>query len=210
MDTVTHPAREGFTIDDIATLPSGGRRLELVDGAAFMTGAPFTLAELQRMPDDGNRYELMDGMLVVTPAPSRLHQAVVANVYDLLSIHRSPSQRVLFAPLDVVLNADTVIQPDVVVLGERGLTEARVAGPPLLAVEVLSPFTKGIDRQLKFELLRVAGCPSYWIVDPAGPRVTAWDLVDGDYIQVGDVAADAAWTASLPFEVTLVPSELVR
>jgi len=50
-----------------------------------------------------------------------------------------------------------------------------------------------------------AGIPSYWVIDPAELRLIAWELQDGRYVEVADVAADAEWTASLPFEVVIRP-----
>lgn len=50
---------------------------------------------------------------------------------------------------------------------------------PQLAVEVLSPSTRRVDLTLKLSRYEAAGCPSYWVVDPDGPSLTAWQLVEG-------------------------------
>jgi Uma2 family endonuclease len=73
-------------------------------------GAPLTRDDLDRMPDDGHRYELIDGVLVVSPAPKPLHQRVVGNLLYDLRLACPPDLEVLFAPLDVVLSADTVMR----------------------------------------------------------------------------------------------------
>ncbi len=174
-------------------------------------GRPFTVPDLAGLPDDGNRYELLDGVLLVTPAPSTSHQVVVANL--LVALHRScpDDLRVLPAPFDVVLSDDTVVQPDLIVARMSDLTEANLPTAPLLAVEVLSPSTRGLDLLTKRDRLRRAGCASYWVVDPAAARVVAWELdTDGDYRQVADVTGEQSWTASRPFSVTVVPAALVQ
>jgi hypothetical protein len=45
---------------------------------------------------------------------------------------------------------------------------------------------------------------------PQGPRLTAWDVVDGAYVCVGDVAGEDSWTSTVPYTVTLTPAELIR
>lgn len=51
--------------------------------------------------------------------------------------------------------------------------------------------------------------PSYWILDPEVPGLTAWGLRDGRYVALAAVVGDEEWTAQAPFEVTLTPSGLV-
>ena len=158
---------------------------------------PLTRDDLDRIPDDGHRYELIDGALIMTPAPSRLHQRVVAAVY-----------RLLFAPLDVVISADTVMQPDVLVARREDFTERELPKPPLLAVEVLSPSTKRVDLMLKWSRLEAAGCPAYWVVDPDTPSLIAWEMRDGAYAQVAKVTGDEVARLEVPFGVTVVPVDL--
>jgi len=59
------------------------------------------------------------------------------------------------------------------------VTDKNLSGAPLLAVEVLSPSTGLFDLGRRMQLLEEAGCPSYWVVDPAGPELTAWELRAG-------------------------------
>jgi Uma2 family endonuclease len=93
---------------------------------------------------------------------------------------------------------------------------AHLVEPPLLAVEVLSPATRRIDRLSKMSAYEDAGVLSYWLVepDPDNPSVTVMELVDGSYAKVayvvGDgVLGDAEWTAERPFPVTVRPADLV-
>ena len=175
------------------------------------SGRPFTADDLGALPDDGNRYELVDGMLLVSPAPRTQHQVVVGNLYAILREACLPHLLVLFAPLDVRLAPDTVVQPDVVVARRADLTETNLPTAPLLAVEVLSPSTRAIDLHVKKDRLRIAGCASYWVVDPVDGHLTAWQLDEqGDYVQVADVTGDRTWAATRPFEVELTPSALLR
>jgi Uma2 family endonuclease len=172
-------------------------------------GRPLTVADLETMPDDGHRYELIEGALIVTPAPSVRHQIVSMNLAMLLRDACPPDLRVLTAPLDVVLSESTGVQPDLLVARREDFTEKNLPTAPLLAVEVLSPSTQLVDLNLKKAAYEQAGVGSYWTIDPSVPRLVAWELKDGVFVQVADVAADEAWTAQLPYEVTIVPADLV-
>lgn len=172
-------------------------------------GREFTRADLDAMPDDGRRYELIDGCLVVTPAPSPLHQVVLGNLHLALNAGCPGDLRVLFAPLDVALAVDTVMQPDLLVARRSDFTARDLPKAPLLAVEVLSPSTRRIDLTLKRDRLQAAGCPSYWVVDPGGPSVTAWQLRAGRYVDVGAATGDESFCADEPYRVTITPARLL-
>jgi Uma2 family endonuclease len=87
--------------------------------------------------------------------------------------------RALVAPLDVVLADDTVVQPDVLVARRDDFTERDLPVAPVLAVEVLSSSTRRIDVSLKRARYEAAGCPSYLVVDPDRPSLTARVLQEG-------------------------------
>ena len=172
-------------------------------------GRALTRDDLATMPDDGHRYELIDGTLVVTPAPSPLHQVVVGALH--LGLHsRCPGElRVLFAPLDVAIDDDTVLQPDLIVARRTDFTDRDLPVAPLLAVEVLSPSTRRVDLTLKRSRYQAAGCASYWVVDPDEPSLTAWELRDGEYVEVAHVVGEEPYAAAAPFDVVVTPARLV-
>ncbi|MPZ96773.1 MAG: Uma2 family endonuclease [Propionibacteriales bacterium] len=171
---------------------------------------PFTRADLDSMPDDGHRYELIDGNLVVTPAPAPRHQRVVLSLAVLLREGCPAELEVFIAPLDVVLASDTVMQPDVLVARRVDVTERDLPTAPVLAVEVLSPSTRRLDRTLKRSRFQEAGCPSYWVVDPDEPSLTAWDLHDRRYTEAAHVVGDQTYAARLPYPVDIQPAGLVE
>ncbi|QBR92270.1 Uma2 family endonuclease [Nocardioides euryhalodurans] len=174
-------------------------------------GRPLTAADLAAMPDDGHRYELIDGTLVVTPAPSLRHQLVSSRLANLLDRHCPTGLLVLTAPTDVRLADDTLLQPDILVVARETFDREKQSLPAvLLAVEILSPSTRHVDLSLKRARYEVAGCPAYWVVDPDALELTAWELSGDAYREVGHVSGDAAFAATQPFPVEVVPTELVR
>ncbi len=172
-------------------------------------GLPLTRADLDAMPDDGHRYELIDGVLIVSPSPSRLHQRAVGRLLRLLDSACPPELEVLCGPFDVVLDDDTVIIPDLLVARRSELTERDLPAAPVLAVEVLSPSTRRFDLMVKRSRLESAGAAAYWAVDPVLPSLTAWDLRDDVFVEVAQVHADEAFTATKPFLVRVAPALLV-
>jgi len=171
-------------------------------------GRPLTRDDLAAMPDDGHRYELLDGSLVVTPAPSRSHQVALLELAMLLTSGCPPHLQVLLAPFDVTLAPDTVLHPDLVVADKSQLTEHELPAAPVLAVEILSPSTRRIDLTLKRSRLGAAGCPSYWVVDPLEPSLTAWELVEGRYVDQAHVVGAETVVLDRPFRVEITPSTL--
>lgn len=162
-----------------------------------------TVDDLQRMRDASNdRFELIEGELFVTPSPTPLHQDIAGNLYTLFRnvVFESGRGRVYFAPLDVRLSENTVVQPDlIVVLSDRPvLTEARVEGAPSLAVEIISPSTGDYDRVAKRNLYAQYGVPEYWLVDPDAETLTIFsDPRDGRY-RTEQTASDVAISATIP------------
>lgn len=175
----------------------------------WQPSGPFVRADLAQMPDDGHRYELVDGILLVSPAPTPHHQRVVAAIYRQLFAGCPPELEVLFAPLDVIISDDTVLQPDLLVARRADFTERELPKVPLLAVEVLSPSTRRVDLMLKFSRLEAAGCPSYWVVDPDTPTLIVWEMQDGAYAQVAKVSGDESARLTSPYDVEVMPADLI-
>ncbi|UNX54513.1 Uma2 family endonuclease [Georgenia sp. TF02-10] len=170
---------------------------------------PLTRGDLTAAPDDGHRYELVDGSLVVTPAPSAGHQRAVVRLAVLLDRACPPALEVLVAPFDVALGPDTVLQPDVLATRRADLTDRDLPVAPLLAVEVLSPSTRLVDRNLKRARYEAAGTPSFWVVDPDQPALTAWGLSGGQYVHVAHVVGADVFRSPVPAAVEVVPARLV-
>lgn len=164
---------------------------------------PLTRADLDAMPDDGHRYELIDGILIVSPAPRIRHQDAVAEMYVVLRESCPEDLKVLFAPVDVALSDDTVMQPDLVVARREDFTERDLPTAPVLAIEVLSPSTRAFDLLLKKDRLQRAGCAHYWVVDPDVPAIVAWKLVDGVYVEAGRAEGDDSLSLREPFHVEI-------
>lgn len=149
-------------------------RLQATPSRAYAMGMPaknteWTVEMLNALPDDGNRYEVIDGELLVSPAPSLVHQrAALFLCYLLREYAESLEMEALVAPAGIKFSERREVQPDVFVLPKLNGRRAKRfedVGELILAVEVLSPFSRRADRVLKRALFDDEGVPEYWIVD---------------------------------------------
>ncbi len=175
---------------DIDTLPGASHHASATlasgDDEAMATRAVLTYADLVAMPADGKRYELHEGEVYMTAAPRPRHQQVVANLHLILAAHVRGLGlgEVFLSPIDVILSAVTVVEPDLVYLEAARLgsvSERGIEGPPTLAIEVVSPTTAAADRGVKRQLSAKYGVPHYWIVDPDARLVETYSLAGPAY-----------------------------
>jgi Uma2 family endonuclease len=149
-----------------------------------------TYAEYAAMPDDGRRYQVVEGELIMTPAPNTSHQRSLRELFRAIDSHiRSLDLgEVLFAPVDVVLSDENVVQPDALFVSKERLkivTDANVQGAPDLIVEVLSPGTAHWDKTVKRDLYARYGVREYWLVSPEAGTLEVLVLRQGVYTRLG-------------------------
>jgi Uma2 family endonuclease len=177
----------------------------------------FTYRDYEALPNDRRRYEIHDGELCVTPAPSLEHQLIHINLLRVLLRHvpAVAPGLLLSAPLDVILadrpDETTIVQPDILYIApdRMSVTSRRgLEGAPTLAVEILSPSTRTIDRVIKRRLYARYGLAFLWLVDPDARSIEAFELQAGRYVLA--VAATGHAAVDLPpfTELALVPETL--
>jgi Uma2 family endonuclease len=143
--------------------------------------------EFRELPDDGKRYELIHGEVHVSPAPKTKHQRAHSKLFVSLGSHVTTKGlgELLSAPLDVRLDEDTVVQPDLVFISNARATiilEDYIDGAPDLVVEILSPSTTAYDRATKLALYAEAGVPWVWFLDPQAKTVEILKLEGRKYL----------------------------
>lgn len=118
--------------------------------------------------DDPRRTELIDGLIVVN-APSLRHQRVCARIFAALDAWaRSSGHGEATWPLDLRLEDDGVLSPDVLWFADPLPPDApRAPRPPELAVEVRSESTWRFDIGRKRQLYERHGVSELWLVDTA-------------------------------------------
>lgn len=141
-----------------------------------MPGPRFTYEDYKLLPED-KRCEIVEGDLLMTPSPIFRHQVVLKRLMMRLGafVDAGGLGEVVSAPMDVVLSAENVVQPDLLFISQERMNIVDPMGPvngaPDLTVEVLSPSTSGRDQILKRKLYAKYGVREYWVVDPDGRTV---------------------------------------
>jgi Uma2 family endonuclease len=169
----------------------------------MIVSTKYTHADLLAMPDDGKRREIVEGELFVTPSPLNIHQKVLFNLTLALGkfLEAHPLGELRFAPMDVILSEQDVLEPDLLfVLKEhQSIVRDWVRGAPDLVVEILSPATEARDRGPKMKAYARFGVGEYWIGDPAARAVEVYRLAPEGF-ELAQVCAkdDTVETPLLP------------
>jgi len=137
------------------------------------------VADLREIPDDRNRYEIIDGELFVTPSPLPSHQWLSKRLFLAINSYLEAHGigEIIYAPADVELADDTVVEPDLFVVPPVVSKPPRSwadIGSLRLVIEILSPSTARADRIVKRRRYQREGIPEYWIVDGDARIVERW------------------------------------
>ena len=141
---------------------------------------------LNNTPPDSHS-ELLDGEIIMKPGEIIPHQRALAKLVTRVGefVERRDLGETLFAPMDVVLSNNDVVQPDLLFISRERMsiiTYDNIQGAPDLVVEVLSPYTIQRDLTFKRALYAHRGIREYWQVNIDERRVTVLLLGDNDYV----------------------------
>ena len=118
-------------------------------------------------------FELINGEIVKRSAPSSRHQKIVYRLHKKIDefLNAKNTGEVYGAPLDVFLNEETCVQPDLFFVRKSNLKivdeDNGVKGIPDLTIEVISRQSAKRDRITKMQLYYEAGVKEYWLIDPS-------------------------------------------
>lgn len=177
--------------------PPAANLLDLPNGTALWPNqGQWTYDDYLRLPDDGRRYEIIEGVLFVANAPNYDHQYTVGEIaYYLKSFTKERNLGVILsAPFEVHLSKTSrPVQPDVLFLNQeqQPVSGTQIfAGAPTLVVEVVSPTSLRLDREVKLGIYEQAAVAEYWIADPKTRSVEVYTLAAGEYALLGQFIKD--------------------
>lgn len=143
------------------------------------------------LPEDGNRYEVVQEVLIMLPAPEMSHQAVIQRIRHYLDerIFAPRLGLVFTGPVDGVLSARSIVQPDVLVVLKKYVKRVqpkRIAGIPDLVVEAISPGSATYDRLVKHSIYEKAEVPEYWLVHANEQTIDVFVMEEDYYHSLGE------------------------
>lgn len=151
---------------------------------------------------EGN-WELVNGYpYAMSPSPKREHQwfntAFATEVRIFLKVKKVQCQCDVYAELDWIVNDNTVVRPDcMIVCGE--FKDDFLTRPPQLILEVSSHSTRLRDRNTKYALYEMYGVKYYLIADCDTRKVDVFELIDNKYKQTD--TKDFAITSTCSFHL---------
>ena len=148
----------------------------------------FTYEDYLKTPDD-ERYELIGGELLMTPSPVPKHQRVSRKIEFLLEkfVTENDLGEVFYAPCDVHLDNENVVQPDILFISKDRLNiigEKNIERAPDLAIEILSESTAYRDLVQKKKLYSRFGVKEFWIVDPGEETIEVYSLKGNTFLLI--------------------------
>lgn len=147
-------------------------------------------------------WELWNGTAVaMSPSPLGPHERAVAKLVFQIeaAVQEQRCDCASYAGLDWIVEDDTVMRPDVMVVCGRQ-PGRHLESPPTLAIEVLGDSTAEKDRTAKRDLFEARDVAHYLLVDPA-LRTIEWLALgpDGRYRdRTAEIPTDGRWTVELP------------
>jgi len=162
----------------------------------------FTYEDYLLLPDDGKRYQIIEGEVYMVPAPAPWHQEIARKLVILLNefVERPKLGRVYFAPCDVILSGEDIVQPDIFFISkerEHIITGRNIQGAPDLVIEILSQATAKLDKMAKMKLYERSGIKEYWLVDPDREEIEVLTLKGRSYESMGVFGIEQSFESAL-------------
>ncbi|MGW6293308.1 Uma2 family endonuclease [Streptomyces sp. NPDC055058] len=174
----------------------------------------YTVDDLFTLPDLPPHTELIDGSLVFVSPQRRFHYLVIDLLVNGLRSSLGPEFSVE-REMTVILDKRNGPEPDVSVVradAVSGLEQTSFhAKDVVLAVEVVSPESEARDRMSKPHKYAVAGIPNYWRVEQEGstgqPLVHVYELdpVTRSYLHMGQHRERIKVDKPSPIAIELTP-----
>ena len=140
----------------------------------------YTYEDYLKTPKD-KRYELIDGELLMTPSPIPNHQRISGKLEFVVRkfVTENNLGEVFYAPCDVYLDDENVVQPDILFISKDRLNiigDKNIQSAPNLVIEIISENSVYRDMVQKKRLYARFGVKEYWIVIPEEKEVEVYIL----------------------------------
>lgn len=171
----------------------------------------WTIEDVDSLPEDGTRWELVDGVPRAMPPARTKHQRAQYRLHGAIEA-TAPAGLTVIECVGVILAPDQRPIPDVVVVRDADdETYNYPAEQVVLASEIVSRSSRSDDRFRKPAQYAQAGIPCYLRVELDPPLVVAYVIgADGWYVEAGRAEPGELLTLNEPFPISFDPAVLLR
>lgn len=171
-------------------------------------GLRMAAADFFAIGETDERLELVDGVVLMSPRPTPLHQTILRLILRQLEtwLDANPGAA-CFPEVDWELRPDTVYSPDIACYapGRLHAIPSRLAEPPDLVIEILSPGTKAFDLTTKKDDYERCAVAEYWAIDSTDARLRCYRR-SGPALVESPLSGDTLSSSALPgFTLDLRP-----
>ena len=151
-------------------------------------------------------WELVNGYpYAMAPSPIKDHQwfgkTFIRKIENKLEENGSNCNCQAFYELDWIIDDESVVRPDCVVLCNTSADDNYITKSPSLIVEISSHSTKLRDRNTKYNLYEMKAVKYYVIADTENKTVDVFELINDKYVQKRDTLFQLTTTCSIDFDV---------
>ncbi|MBI4535743.1 MAG: Uma2 family endonuclease [Ignavibacteriae bacterium] len=173
-----------------------------------------TYDDILTLGESNQRIELFDGEVIMSAMPSAKHQLIATELsFQLKRWSKRTKAGVVFgSPVDVVLSAHIVLQPDLAFITNDRLhinDGNKLNASPDLAVEILSESTEERDRTFKFREYARGGAKEYWLVSPEKGEVEVYQNSEKGFQHLRTFSRNEVLNAPLFPEVNINLQEVL-
>ena len=123
-------------------------------------------------------WELYQGIpIAMTPSPFGRHQHLITRLALQIGnqLASQTTKLEVLVELDWVVDEDTVVRPDLIVI-DGEVPEGHLERAPRLAAEVISKSSRDRDATFKRELYETQGVSHYLLIDPDASTIQHFDF----------------------------------
>ena len=151
-------------------------------------------------------WELVNGYpYAMAPSPIKDHQwfgkTFIIKIENKMEENGSTCNCQAFYELDWIIDEDSVVRPDCVVLCNTSALDNYITEPPSLIAEISSHSTKLRDRNTKYNLYEMKGVKYYVIADTEKKTVDVFELINEKYVSKKDTHFQLSAECAIDFDV---------